>query len=89
MIGGSFERSVICISSFLRFFFPILVGHPTCVFPSLVNDMHIVCFALDVVLVFVIIGGVWSITTFSVVGKVCSLVSIGVKPIYITSSKFS
>ncbi len=30
----------------------IVVAHPTCVFPSLVNDMHIVRFALDAVFVF-------------------------------------
>jgi len=27
---------------------PIAATHPTCVFPSLANDMHIVGFALDV-----------------------------------------
>ncbi len=32
-----------------------------------------------------IIGGIWSIRTLSVADKVCSLLSIGVKLIYITS----
>ncbi len=31
---------------------PIAIAHPTCVFSSLANDMHVVCHALDVLLVF-------------------------------------
>jgi len=36
----------------------------------------------------VIIGGVCNIETFNVVDKVCSLVSIGVRPIYIILPSF-
>jgi hypothetical protein len=33
----------------LHIFFPIVIAHPTCVFPSLANDTHIVGLVLDVV----------------------------------------
>jgi hypothetical protein len=38
---------------------------------------------------FVIIRGIWHIRTFIIAHEVCCLVSRKVKPIYITSSKFS
>jgi hypothetical protein len=41
-----------------------------------------------VVCFFAVIGKVWHIRTFSAVDKVCQLVSIGVRPVYIISSMF-
>jgi hypothetical protein len=71
----------------LRTFHPTTTTHPNCVFLLLTNDTHIVGFASNV-LFFVITKGVWHIKTFSVANKKCHLVSIGDKPIYITSSRF-
>jgi hypothetical protein len=67
---------------------PTAVTHPTCVFPSLANDMHLIDPTLDVSPFFAIIGKIWRIKTFSASNKVCHLVSTRVKPVYITSSKF-
>jgi len=58
-----------------------MTAHPTCVFPSLVHDTHVVGFALDVI----IRARVFNIRAFNVVSKVCNLVSKKVKPLYITS----
>jgi hypothetical protein len=68
---------------------PITTTHPTCVFPLLVDDTHIVGLASDVLFFFVIIGGVWHIKTFSAIDEVCCLVSVGVIPVYIIFSKFT
>jgi hypothetical protein len=63
--------------------------HPTCVFPSLVDDMYIIGLALDVVLTFLrLLQEFFNIRAFSAISEVCSLVSIGVGPFYITSSWF-
>ncbi len=50
MIGGHIGRSDVYSSSPLCF--PIATTHPTCVFPSLVDDIHIIGPTLNVVLVF-------------------------------------
>jgi hypothetical protein len=51
MIGGPIGKNIVYSSS-LSSFSPYSLAHPTCVFPSLVDDMHIISLALDVVLVF-------------------------------------
>jgi hypothetical protein len=84
-LGGVFFTLV-----HLRTFHPIVTTHPTYVFHLLANDMHIIGFASNVLHVFfVIIGKFWSIKTFNITDEVCSLVSIGVRLVYITSSRFS
>ncbi len=68
---------------------PTITTHPTCVCPSLANDMHIVSHASDVVpICFEITKGVHNIKTFSAIDEMCNLVSTKVKPFYIISSKF-
>ncbi len=61
----------------------IATTHPTCVFPSLAYDTHIVGHALDVLFF------CDYIKTFSAIDKVCCMVSIRVRPIYITSFRLS
>jgi hypothetical protein len=55
----------------------------------LVDDTHIIGNALDVIPFFVTTWRIYNIQTFNATNKVCSLVSTWVRPIYITSSKFS
>ncbi len=66
----------------------IAVAHPACVFLSLVDDIHIVGLASNVLTFFVITWGIWHIRIFSATHEVCCLISTGVKPIYNTSSNF-
>jgi len=70
-------------------FCPTIAAHPTCVFSSLVDDMHINSPTSDVLPFFFIIRGVWRIMTFNAIDQVCCFVSTNVRPIYITSSRFS
>ncbi len=65
---------------------PITIVHLTCVFISLVDDMHIVGFALDVVFFLMITTWLFSIKAFNAAIKMFSLVSTGVGPLYIISS---
>ncbi len=69
--------------------YPIATTHVICVFSSLANDTHIVDPTSNVLLVFLAITrGIWSIRTFIAINKVCSLVSTGVRQVYITFSRF-
>ncbi len=54
----------------LHVFCSTIVIHPTCVFPSLANDIYIVGPLSNVFFFFAIIGGVWSIRTFNVANKI-------------------
>jgi len=87
--SGSLGRSVFYISSSSHF-------------PSYCNDPPYLCFSFVskwyahnwfclkcVTCFFVITGKFWSIKTFNITDEVCSLVSIGVRLVYITSSRFS
>jgi hypothetical protein len=51
---------------------PTATAHPTCVFPSLVDDMHIVGHASNVVPFFVIITRIYNIRAFNAADEVCS-----------------
>jgi hypothetical protein len=78
---------VLFVMVYLHILHPIVATHPTCGFPSLADDTHIIGLASNVVLVFfMILRGIFNIGVFSVVNKACSLVSTGVGPLYITSS---
>jgi hypothetical protein len=81
-------RGVLFALTHFRVLHPTTTTHPTCVFPLLVDDTHIIGLASDVLLYFVIIG-VWHIKTFSAIDEVCCLVSAGVRPVYIIFSKFT
>jgi hypothetical protein len=86
MIGDPLGGTLFFLAHFcaLR---PTIVTHPTYVFPSLVDDTHIIGPASNVVPTFLLIRRVISIKFFNVVNKMCSLVSSGVRPLYINSSK--
>jgi hypothetical protein len=58
--------------------------HPTCV-SFIHNDMHIVGPISNMIL----ICGACNIRTFHSLNEICSLVSIGIRPIHITSNKLS
>ncbi len=84
MIEGPIGRNVVCSGS-PSCSSPYTTTHHICVFILLVDDTHIIGFTLDVVFVFFMITTwVFSIETFNVVNEMCSLVSIGVGPLYIT-----
>ncbi len=70
-------------------FCPIVVTHLTLYF-SFVGRWyaHSWSYLRCVTYFFAIIRGVWSIRIFSVIDKMCSLVSTRVSPVYITSSRF-
>ncbi len=78
-----FASAYICALHF------VATTHPTCVFLLLADDMHIIGFASVCYLFFCDYKRIWNIKTLSVTNKVCSLLSIGVKLIYIISSFFT
>jgi hypothetical protein len=86
-IGGSFGRNVVCINSSSHF--PSYCSNPPYLCFSFVGKWftHSWSCIKHVTWFFVVIRKVWSIMTFNVVEKMCSLVSTKVRPIYITSSK--
>jgi hypothetical protein len=84
-IRGPIGRSVISFNSHSHYS-PYNDSPPYLCFPFVVNDTNIVGLALDVVLVFFMIWArIFNIRFFNVTSEVCILVTIGVKPIYITS----
>ncbi len=59
-------------------FHPTIAAHRNYVFPSLINDVHIIGLTSNVLPFFVIIRQIWCIRTFNAVDKVCCLISIRV-----------
>jgi hypothetical protein len=83
---GPIGRKVITLVHFCVFR-PIATTHPIYVFPLLVDETHIMGLASSVISYFFMITvQIFKIKDFNVVNELCSMVSIGVGPLYITSS---
>jgi hypothetical protein len=85
--GNPLSGALFVLAHF-RTFHPIIRTHLTCVFFLLANDMHIIGLTLYMVPFFMIAVEVFNIRAFNTTNEMCSLVSIGVGPLYFTSFWF-